>query len=77
EPDQDLQYNQGQTYGHHSESSPNEVDEARLNKIEDLLTRLLENEAQSQQRLAEHEIVLKNQQVVFASLQNVVEEISR
>ncbi|XP_076893701.1 uncharacterized protein LOC143545760 [Bidens hawaiensis] len=76
EPDQGYQYKQGQDYGQHSKSNPNRGSEKYLNKIEELLTRLLEKDAQYQQKLAEHHAMLRNQLSVFAGLQDAVKEIS-
>ncbi|XP_076919045.1 uncharacterized protein LOC143579697 [Bidens hawaiensis] len=76
EPDRGYQYKQGKDYGQHSESNPNRGAEAYLNKIEELLTRLLEKDAQYQQSLAEHDAILRNQQSIFAGLQDEVKEIS-
>ncbi|XP_076940981.1 uncharacterized protein LOC143610366 [Bidens hawaiensis] len=76
EPDRGYQYKHGQDYGQHSESNPNRGAEAYLNKIEELLTRPLEKDAQYQKKLVEHDAILRNQISVFAGLQDAVKEIS-
>ena len=48
-----------------------------MSKIEELLTQLVAKDANTQKTLAEHDILLKNQQYAFLDLQRSVGDISK
>ena len=68
---------QGQFSSGNSGNKSGEGSEDKLDKIGELLTQLVAKDAQTQKALAEHDLLLKNQQSALLDLQRYVGDVAR